>query len=217
MKNSIESKINYSFKNNVLLEMALTHKSFANEQGCESYERLEFLGDAIIELIVSDYIIKYKELDAGELSKIRARLVSTDYLYNVSVDLELDKLVKKSKSLPKLSKKNTADLFESLIGAIYLDGDFQKCKELITKYILIDDKNIASVIKNSEDYKTLLQEYCQSKNMNFAYSLVKSEGLDHDKTFFVSLDIMDTAIWGEGKSIQQAEEECARKFMQSLK
>ena len=215
--NNIESKINYNFKNKDLLGMSLTHKSYANEQGSESYERLEFLGDAIIDFVVSDYIIKYKELDAGELSKLRAKLVSTDYLYNISKKIGLDEAVKKSKSLQALSKKNTADLFESLIGAIYLDGYFDKAKSLITEYIIIDDKNIASVIKNSEDYKTLLQEYCQSKNIPFVYELIKTKGLDHEKTFYVRLNVENELINGEGKSIHKAEEDCAKKYLQNLK
>jgi len=210
----LENKLNYTFKNKKLLDIALTHKSYANEIMSESYERYEFLGDAIIEFVVSDYIIKFKELQVGELSKLRAKLVSTDYLYNISISLGLDMLVNKSKSLSSLSKKNTADLFESLIGAIYLDGGINKAKELIMKYIIIDDKNISYVMRNSIDYKTLLQEYLQSKNIPFKYELMSSKGMDHEKVFYVRLFVLDEIIDGEGKSIQLAEEECAKKYLE---
>ena len=214
----LQNKINYEFKNINLLETALTHKSYANENNVESYERLEFLGDAIIEYIVSEDIIKYKELDAGALSKLRASLVSTDYLYDISVELGLDKLVKKSKSLNTLSKKNTADLFESLIGAIYLDGGLEKIKELIQSLIIIDDNNISNHIKYSHDYKTMLQEYCQQKGMKFLYVMQQSLGKDHDKTFKVKLIIDDKdIIIKEGKSIQSAEELCAKYYLENLK
>lgn len=216
--NKLQQKINYKFKNIELLESALTHKSYANENNTSSYERLEFLGDAIIEYIVSECIIKYRELDSGDLSKLRASLVSTDYLYNISIELGLDKIVRKSKSLNVLSKKNTADLFESLIGAIYLDSGLKKVKELIKKLIIIDDKNISNHIKYSNDYKTLLQEYCQKQGLSFCYSKLESKGKDHDKTFKIKLmiDNKDIVI-KEGKSIQSAEECCAKYFLDNLK
>ena len=109
--NSLNNEINYSFKNPNLLKSALTHSSYSNEFGGESYERLEFLGDAVLELVVSDYIYKFNELDSGILSKLRAGLVSTSYLKGISESLKLDKLVLKSKSLSMLSDKTKADLF----------------------------------------------------------------------------------------------------------
>lgn len=214
---NLEKKINYVFKNKKFLETSLTHKSSANESLVESYERYEFLGDAIIEFVVSDYIIKYKELGAGELSKLRAKLVSTNYLNDIATNLDLNKLVIKSKSLPSLSKKNTADLFESLIGAIYLDGGLDSAKKVIYDYIIINDNNISNVIKNSQDYKTLFQEYMQSKNLSFEYQLLSSKGKDHDKIFTVKLLTDKKDIVCDGKSIRQAEENCAKKYLENIK
>lgn len=214
---NLEKNLNYIFTNKRLLEIALTHKSSANESGGESYERFEFLGDAIIEFIVSDYIVKYKELGAGELSKLRAKLVSTNYLFDIATKLQLNKYVIKSKSLPSLSKKNTADLFESLIGAIYLDGGLDSAKKVIYDYIIINDSNISNVIKNSQDYKTLFQEYMQSKNLSFDYRLISSKGKDHDKSFTVKLLTDKEDIVCDGKSIQEAEEKCAKQYLANIK
>lgn len=213
----LQNILNYNFNNISLLEEALTHKSYANEFMTESYERLEFLGDAIIEFVVSDTIVNYKELGAGELSKLRASLVSTSYLYNISINLGLDKLAKKSKSLPSLSKKNTADLFESVVGAVYLDGGLQKAKDIIDKYIIINEKNITNVLEKSRDYKTLLQELLQSKAITFKYDVIKTTGKDHNKTFYVKLTVGDDIVTGMGLSIQSAEEDCAKKYLEKIK
>ena len=210
----LEDRIQYKFTDITILEKSLTHKSYSNEFGGENYERLEFLGDAIIEFVVSDSLINYKELDAGELSKLRAKLVSTNYLYDIAISLGLNQYVQKSKSLPSLSKKNTADLFESLIGAIYLDGGLDNAKRVIQQYILINDKNISNVIKNVKDYKTLLQEKLQKEGTPFNYELVSSKGRDHEKVFYVKLVVENLSIEGEGRSIQLAEEDCAKKYLE---
>ena len=213
----LEEILNYKFTDENLCKRALTHSSYANESGVESYERLEFLGDAILEMVVSDYIYTNFKFDAGTSSKLRASLVSTDYLYNVVTKLGIDALVLKSKSLPKLSKKNTADIFESLIGAVYLDSGLSGASDVIYKHVIVDTNNINYILKNSIDYKSNLQEYLQKVGKCFEYKLVSANGLDHSKTFEVSL-IVDGEVVAtdKGTSIRVAEEKVAEAYLKSL-
>lgn len=215
--NNLQSKLNYIFKDQNLLKTALTHSSFSNEFGGNNYERLEFLGDAVLEIVVSDYIYNFKELDSGLLSKLRAGLVSTAYLKQISQNLGLDNLVFKSKSLQTLSDKTKADLFESLIGAIYLDGGLEYAKQIIYNLVIIDEQNIKSVIKNCVDYKTKLQETLQKFGKTFEYKLISESGLDHDKTFEVEL-IVDNQVVSKasGKSIHIAQEHCAEIYLSKI-
>jgi len=215
---NLEKVIGYKFKNRQLLETALTHISYANESGEESYERLEFLGDAVIELVVSDYIYKFNEFDAGVLTKLRASLVSTENLSKISTMLSIMQIVKKSRSLPVLSKKNTADIFESLIGAIYLDSGIEEARKVVEKFVIISRSNIQETLKLCVDYKTKFQEDMQSKGKQFEYRVLNSNGLDHDKTFecglYIDAVLVSKAI---GKSIHMAEEQCARLYYENLK
>lgn len=208
--------IGYRFKDANIINIALTHISYANENSVESYERLEFLGDAIIEMVVSDFIYKFKELDAGTLTKLRASLVSTENLSKISTMLTIMQSVKKSKSLSVFSKKTMADIFESLIGAIYLDGGLSEAKKVIEKFVIVDKKHINNMLKISIDYKTKFQEEMQSKGLSFEYKIINSTGLDHDKTFECGLYIQgELKTKAVGKSIQESEELCAKKYFES--
>ena len=135
----LQGLLNYKFNDENLLKQALTHLSYANENSIESYERLEFLGDAVIELIVSDYIYRTLDFGAGDSTKLRSSLVSTEYLCNLVLELGLDKFVYKSKSLQQLSKKNIADIFESIVGAVYIDGGYEPASVLVNKLTLLND------------------------------------------------------------------------------
>lgn len=213
----IEEKIHYKFNDKKLLKQALTHRSYANDIGCESYERLEFLGDAIIEMIVSDFIYRYLDVEVGVLTKLRAALVSTEYLNNISRELELDKLALKSKSLSQLSKKNIADLFESLIGAVYIDGGIDNAKLMINRFIIKDMENIRFALKHSVDYKTLLQEYMQGCAKCFEYKVISSSGLDHEKKHTIGLWVEgDKIIEFTANSKHEAEEKCAEFYMKKF-
>lgn len=212
----LENLIGYEFKDKTLLNTALTHQSYANDNMTESYERLEFLGDAIIEFVVTDFVYNNLNFEVGVLTKLRASLVSTDYLVGISKNLGLDKLALRSKSLSQLGKKNIADLFESLIGSVYVDGGLEEAKKLIDKYIIKGMENIRFVLKNSIDYKTKFQEYMQSLARAFEYKTISSTGLDHEKKHTVGL-------WVEGKKItevtatskQIAEEKCAEFYIKN--
>ena len=205
--------LGYKFRNLQLVEMAFTHQSYANENKTIGYDRLEFLGDAVIEMVVSDYIYRKMPFSSGELTKLRSNLVSTDNLYKVSIELGLDKLMLKSKALITGSKKNIADLFESLVGAIYLDGGIDSAKNIIEKFVIKDDNNIAYIIKNSIDYKTKFQEYMQAQAIDFEYKVLSSRGMDHAKTFEVGLYVKgELETTAEGGSIHSAESKCAEQY-----
>ena len=214
---TIQNTIGYKFKDDNLLLTAFTHQSYANENETVGYDRLEFLGDAIIEMVVSDYIYNHFNASSGEMTKLRSGLVSTENLYKISIDLGLDKLMLKSKALLTASKKNIADLFESLVGAIYLDGGLESASNLILKFVVKDEKNIAYVLENSVDHKTKFQEYMQSKSIPFEYKVLSSRGLDHEKIFEVELLIDGNSEFkAKGKSIREAEENCAKGYLNKI-
>jgi len=211
---SLEKSLGYVFKDKNLLIQALTHISYANDNNVVSYERLEFLGDAVIELIVSDYIFNNFEIDVGSATKLRASLVSTDYLNNISKEIGLDKIVRKSKSLQQLSKKNIADLFESVVGAVYTDGGLENVHKLIYKFVIKNEENVRQVIKNSIDYKSRLQEYMQAESRVFEYKVLSITGPDHKREFEVCLDVDGVAVTtAKSSSIQSAEEKCAELYL----
>jgi len=170
----------------------------------------------VLELVVSDYIYNHFNFDAGVSSKLRASLVSKGYLYDISISLGLKDLVLKSKSLSQLSKKNTTDLFESLLGAVYLDGGLDKAKNVIFKYVIIDDDNISFVLKNSIDFKTNFQELMQKEAKKFEYKILSSKGLDHEKVFEIGLYIEGELIdKSTGGSIREAEEKLAENYIRN--
>lgn len=213
----LQKRIGYTFEDNSLLVRALTHQSYANDNNVASYERLEFLGDAVIELVVSDYIYNFCEFDAGVSTKLRASLVSTEYLQNVSHELGLPELVLKSKSLAILGKKNTADLVESLIGAIYLDGGLESAKRVIQENIIISDDNVRYVMLTTIDYKSKFQELMQSQGHTFEYRLLSTSGLAHERVFEVGLFVDEQqVVSAQSTSIHSAEEKCAQQYINSL-
>ena len=215
---NLQNLIEYKFNNVSLLEQALTHQSYANDNNLSSYERLEFLGDAVIELIVSDYIYHEFKFDAGVSTKLRASLVSTEYLCKVSNKLDLTTLVLKSKSLPQLGKKNTADLFESLIGAVYLDGGLEVAKRIIYNHIIISAEHVGVVMRTCIDYKSKFQELMQAGGRSFEYSVLATGGPDHARIFTVGLFVDGQNVArADGSSIHSAEEKCAEIYLNSIK
>lgn len=213
---NIENTIGYNFKNKELLKTALTHLSYANEVGGESYERLEFLGDAVIEIIVSSYIYDNFDFEVGVLTSLRSSLVSTEYLYCVSKELGLDKVALRSRALSQLGKKNVADLFESLVGAVYVDSGHESAEKLVYKYVIKDTENIRFILKNSIDYKTKLQEYMHSIPKKYEYRFISSSGLDHEKKHTVGLWVEDEKITDATASSKQlAEEKCAEFYIKN--
>jgi len=210
------AKLNVEALSLPLYELALTHPSYhAEEHDCQGdYERLEFMGDAIISLVVATLIFKHHpQADQGLMSKMRAKLVQTDNLFRLAQQLELAKYVKIGPSITKdivaSSKKIMEDMFEALIGAIYIDHGFAIAEEVITSLFAssIESIDIASLT----DYKTQLQEAIQAEHRESVTYFVDSEsGPAHDRHFTVSVSFGGTVLGrGSGSSKKLAEQKAA--------
>lgn len=196
-----------------IYEKALTHTSYANENHKDSYERLEFLGDAVLEVIISEYLYKNLDYKEGQMTKLRSHYVCEDALYKYSNILHLNEYILLGKGEKESSEKNhkaiIADIFESFTGALFLDKGFDTVKEFIYK-------NIIPLIENKEitfetDYKSVLQEWVQTDKKSLEYIVIKEEGPSHDKMFTVEVKI-DNIVYGIGSahSKKEAEQEAAR-------
>ena len=211
----LEQKINYSFKNKQLLKQALTHSSRANEQKInksEDYERLEFLGDAVLELVSSDYIYReHPEMPEGKMTKYRASVVCEPALAFCAREIGLEEyiLLGKGEEATGGRKRDSiiSDVMEAVIGAIYLDSGIDEAKDFIHRYILSDLEHKQLFY----DAKTILQEEVQKENgAVLHYELVREDGPEHDKTFVV--DVMINGIKagsGTGQSKKAAEQRAA--------
>lgn len=211
----LESIIDYSFNNKDLLLLSLTHASYANENNIKknnTNQRLEFLGDAVLELISSDFLYSlYSEYNEGELTKTRAKLVCEDNLAETARELELYKylLIGKGENRNNLMNNNSTmcDTVESLIGAIYKDGGLSNAKKFIDEFILTDE----NLHKSNNDFKSLLQEIANKNNVSLKYETVNESGPDHDKRFEVVVYYDEKVIGsGIGKSKKEAEQIAAK-------
>lgn len=214
-----EQLLGYKFKDRELLLTAITHSSFANEKRCDSYERLEFLGDSILGLIVSDYLYKnLKKEDEGELSKIRSSLVCEDSLAEVADKLNISEHLRLGRGTEleggRRRKSITSDVVEAVIAAIYLDSDFETAKKCVLN--LLGDK-LKSGLRGEyyHDFKTMLQEKLQKRSHTVAtYKLISEEGPAHNKFFKVMVmsDGKELAQGG-GISKKDAEQDAAKKAL----
>ncbi len=198
----LEAAIGYQFHDKSLLEQALTHSSYAHEHFSGRYhdnERLEFLGDAVLELASSDYLYSHHEkFPEGELTKLRASIVCEPTLALCAETISLGQHLRLGRGEEATGGRSrasiTSDAMEALIGAIYLDGGFTNAKEFINKFILND----LETKQLFYDSKTILQEIVQRDfNAPLSYELVSEEGPDHDKRFTVQAKI-GNAVYGEG-------------------
>lgn len=217
----LQSKLQYIFNDISFLKLALTHKSYAHENGDikkqEYNERIEFLGDAILEHIISEMLFIQKPmLSEGVMTKKRAAIVCEASLSRAMRRIDgqnyiyLGKCEKANNG--KLKDAIIADAFESIIGAIYLDAGYEVTRDIVLNLL---DKEISLVLKNEEfniDYKTKLQEKLQKNgNVDIKYILTKEEGLEHDKLFFIELLFNGKKIGeGSGKTKKQAEQQAAK-------
>jgi len=220
----LQKKINYNFKNISLLEEALTHSSRANELRHEKIrcnERLEFLGDSVLSVIVSEYLYKaYPKEPEGELTKMRALLVCEKSLYEFAKKIDLGSHIILSKG-----ERNTggtqrpsilSDAFEALIAAVFLDGGLGVAREFVLNFIT-DTKNMQK--KNIfNDYKTNLQEIVQKNpGEHIEYVLTGETGPDHDKHFLVEVHLNSNIIGkGGGRSKKEAEQQAAREALKLM-
>ena len=220
---ALEERIGYHFQNRHLLTQAMTHSSYANEKklgktGCN--ERLEFLGDAVLELISSDFLYKkYPQIPEGELTKKRASLVCEPSLAYCAREFELPKYLLLGKGEDMTGGRNrdsiVSDATEALLGAIYLDGGFASAKEFVLNFILNDMEHKQLFY----DSKTILQEIVQEKVcQSVEYRLIKEEGPDHNKSFTVNVLVNGQEMGsGTGHTKKAAEQAAAYMAIRKLK
>lgn len=219
----LEAKLGYNFKNIKLLENALVHSSYANETKCKggSNERLEFLGDAVLSIIVAEYLYSnYPEVDEGELTKLRASLVCEKTLSTFSKELELGKYLKLGKGEMHNGGAERpsmlADAFEAVLAALYLDGGFGIAKNHVLRFITkeLDSAQIGAF----SDYKTRLQEIVQrNPEERLSYELVSETGPDHSKTFSVEVKLNSNVIAvGVGTTKKRAEQDAAKHALELM-
>ncbi|HIS38942.1 MAG TPA: ribonuclease III [Candidatus Onthousia faecavium] len=203
-----------------LYKTAFSHSSYANEHHAKKdYERLEFLGDAVVDLVVADYLYRnYKETE-GEMTKVRASYVCENALYEYSMDLGLNNYIKvghgEEANGGKFKKAIVADIFEALMGAIYLDLGYATVRRVILTIIIPYIKNPNIVFFS--DYKSALQEAVQTSKKSLYYELISEEGPAHDKKFTMQVRV-DGIIYGVGKgnSKKEAEQLAAKNALEKL-
>ena len=203
-------EIGYKFKDLNLLETAFTHLSYAHDNGVQSYERMEYLGDSVLQLIVSEYLYdNFKELESGELSKYRSHLVSTKNLSSITKKLHFDFYIKIGKALTSVSDALMADLFESVLAGIYIDGGIVAARDFVYNNVIKNKENVKNIVERDKDYKTELQELLQAKNPKpkLEYILVKSEMKNNKQLFTMALKIDENLI---GEVTQNSKKECER-------
>ena len=219
---AVEKSIGYTFKNKELLENALRHTSYAYENNVSSNEKLEFLGDSILEFISSKYIYgKYPKLREGEMTKVRATVVCEASLYKVAKLHNFSDFLYLGKSEIKTGGNKRpailADSVEAVIAAIYLDGGLKEAEKFIIEN-LKDEIEIATKHVGDKDYKTVLQEKLQVHgDVKIEYEITKESGPDHDKTFTAEVKLNGKVLaTGEGKTKKQAEMNAADKALKNL-
>ena len=213
-----EEKLGFRFNDVNLLIIALTHRSYVNEHKSahEHNERLEFLGDAVLELVSSDFLFRNYDYPEGVMTALRAALVRTESIGDAGKELGYEPLVRLSKGEKHGSERAhdviLADCFEAVIGAIYLDQGYEKAKEFISKHILV---KIDAILEEGSwrDPKSYVQELAQKiDGMTPVYRTLKEEGPDHDKKFTVGVYVGDSLKGtGIGHSKQEAQTEAARE------
>ena len=219
---TLEEKLGYQFQNRELLENALTHSSCANESRgkLQSNERLEFLGDSILGMVVADHLYRgHPDLPEGELTRVRAALVCEESLVEVAQALDLGSYLLLGKGEEAGGGRERpsiiADAVEAVLAAVYLDGGIGSARKLIQKFILDREAEKSA----SRDYKTALQELVQRESGRvLSYRLMGESGPDHAKVFSVEVDLNGRPIGaGEGRSKKEAEQNAAKAAMAKLK
>ncbi len=225
MSNQLKSKwcqksFDYDFRNSTLLELALTHRSYS----AENNERLEFLGDAVLDLVLSDVLFQlYPLVDEGNLSRMRASIVNEKSLSSMARHLDINEqiILGEGESLSGGGQRDSilANTLESIVGAIYLDSNFETVTGVI-KTIFKDSIDSIDPSSSYKDDKSTLQELLQQQQKNLPeYRLIKTTGEKHNQNFFIDCLIKDKGITtsGDGKTIKIAEQEAARKALKKLR
>ena len=224
--NELIKKIGYEFKNEEYLHEALTHRSYANEIEKDrrfNNEKLEFLGDAILNLITTEYIYDlYEKKTEGELAKLKSQIISEPVFSTIASELELGEYLYLSNgeimSGGRHRRSILGDAFEALIGAIFKDSDYYTAKNVALKFLL-GKINKLEEIEGTGDYKTVLQEFVQGKYKKMPeYKLLRTKGPDHNKVFEICVRWNDKIYGiGTGKSKKEAEKHAAKEALEKLK
>lgn len=208
-----EGVIEYKFKNIDLLIEALTHSSYANEHALKSNERMEFLGDAVLELSMSKYLFNAIDLDEGVLTKTRAKAVCEEALDLYASKINLPKYIMLGKGEENSGGRQRpaiiADAFEAVLGAVFLDGGFDAAYEIVKKFIIPFFKEL-----QFKDYKSILQEKLQSEKRNIRYEIIKDFGPANNKTFEAAVYMDDILMGtGVGKTKKEAQQQAAKSAL----
>lgn len=219
---SLQEAISYSFRQVKLLDMAMTHSSFANERSCDHNERLEFLGDAVLELTVSEELYtRFPDAPEGVLTKLRARLVSMPSLAEMAKSLGLEEHVKLGKGEEsqggRMRDSLLSDAFEALLGAVFLDGGYEAARQVVSRlFAPFWPQDIEP--PKARDFKSRLQELTQRCHRTRPiYRLLGSSGPEHEKLFEVELSLPDgQTLLAKGPSVKKAEQTAARMALDML-
>ena len=220
-KMNLFEKFDIETDNEHLYEIAFTHASYSTLHELDyNYERLEFLGDSVLSLIVSEYLYKkYPNYEEGELTKIRSNFVCQNALIYYSERLRLKDYLRVAVEESNLTKNEvisiTADLFESFLGAIFIDQGIEFAKEFVKKWIFkyIDQERVFFV-----DYKSIIKEYGDANGLNIEYKILKEYGVPHDKTFIMACVIDGKEMgFGRGKNKKEAQQSASKGAMHKLK
>ena len=213
-----EKRLQYTFGNTYYLEKSLTHRSIQNHHA-GNYERLEFLGDAIIDQVVSNWLFKkYPKSDEGILTKKRSSLVNRNFLSMLGRNLKVMDVVRIEQSVntkdPKVIANISADVYEAIVGAIYLDGGFKEAYKFIHKTLCLSEY----LTEEDQNYKGQLIEYCHCNNLPTPqFNIVESHGPEHEKTFVINVIISPEQKWrGIGSTKKSAEQDGAQLAINSL-
>ena len=223
-RKTFQRAIGYTIKNQSIFVQALLHRSFLQRLDTpgRSNERLEFLGDSILNLIVAEHLYQhFPRADEGELTKIRSRLVNRKALAAYAKDIDLSRFILMSPSAAQSVGKGgdtiLADTYEALVAAMYIDGGYEQARRFVRRQVLAALEH-GSVATADENYKSMLLEYAQANGLGIPrYTITKQEGPDHDRTFTVDV-FLDTVRQGtgSGKNKKEAEQEAARKALERL-
>jgi len=209
----IEEKIGYRFTDKTLLEEAFTHVTYAHQHGGKDNERVEFLGDTVLQFVITDYLYKrYPDKTEGELTRMRAELVCEEALLVVVKKLQIEEYLRIEGGKANVGKKTYSSLFETVAGVIYLDGGYESAKKFIF------DSGLMDVVEKprAKDAKSALQEYSQSLGKQPPVYQSEKEGKDNAPVFRCKATALGKTATGEGKSKKSAEQQAAARLLKTL-